>query len=65
MQQIVEADYQNRLAKQAQPAARTSAQPARAEAVVPPKAAASNVGGRGTLAEQAAAILKQRELKGK
>jgi hypothetical protein len=65
MQQIVEADYQNRPTKQAQPAARTSAQPARAEAVAPPKAAASNVGGRGTLAEQAAAILKQRESKGK
>jgi hypothetical protein len=65
MQQIVEADYQNRLTKQAQPAARTSAQPARAEAVAHPKAAASNVGGRGTLAEQAAAILKQRESKGK
>jgi hypothetical protein len=38
MQQIVETDYQNRLAKQAQPAARTSTQPAKAEPVVPPKA---------------------------
>lgn len=64
MQQIVETDFQNRSAQQA-PAARTSAQPARVEAVAPPKAGASNVGGRGSLAEQAAAILKQRESKGK
>lgn len=60
IQQIVETDFTNRSAKQARPAA----QPTNASApVAPPKASASNVGGRGTLAEQAAAILKQRESK--
>lgn len=39
MQEIVEADYQNRSAKQAQPAAQSAAQPARASTpAVPPKA---------------------------
>ena len=37
MQEIVETDYRNRTPQQAKPEAGTSAQPARAEAVAPPK----------------------------
>lgn len=61
IQQIVETDFTNRSARQAKPTKQAAEQPS-STPIAPPKASA---GGKGTLAEQAAAELKRRKSGGK